>query len=46
VKDRQNPKIGVVLNFISPRSEAYYGYYGYYGGDPKYEYEKVGSRKT
>ncbi len=41
-KDQQNPKIGVVLNFISVRSAAYYGYYGYYG-DAKYEYEKLGS---
>jgi capsular exopolysaccharide synthesis family protein len=41
VKNPQNPRIGVVLNFISPRSAAYYGYYGYYGGDEKYEYEKV-----
>ncbi|AXC12931.1 Tyrosine-protein kinase EpsD [Acidisarcina polymorpha] len=42
VKDPQNPRIGVVLNFISLRSAAYYGYYGY-RGDPKYEYEKVGT---
>jgi capsular exopolysaccharide synthesis family protein len=40
VKDPQNPRIGVVLNFISLRSAAYYGYYGYYG-DAKYEYEKA-----
>jgi len=45
VKDPQNPRIGVVLNFISLRSAAYYGYYGYYG-DAKYEYEKVGSGKA
>jgi len=42
--DRQNPKIGVVLNFISLRSIAYYGYYNYYG-DPEYELEKVGGSK-
>jgi capsular exopolysaccharide synthesis family protein len=40
-RDPQNPKIGVVLNFISLRSAAYYGYYGYYG-DAKHEYEKIG----
>jgi len=28
-KNQQNPKVGVVLNFISVRSAAYYGYYGY-----------------
>jgi capsular exopolysaccharide synthesis family protein len=42
VKDPHNPRIGVVLNFISPRSASYYGYYGY-KGDLEHEYEKVGS---
>ncbi len=46
VQDPQNPRIGVVLNFISLRSAAYYGYYGYYGGDEKYQYEKLGSGKV
>ncbi len=41
-KDRQDPRIGVVLNFISRRSAAYYGYYGY-SADHQDEYEKVGS---
>jgi succinoglycan biosynthesis transport protein ExoP len=38
VKDPSTPRIGVVLNFLSERSAAYYGYYGYYGGK-KYGYE-------
>ncbi len=42
VKDPHNPRIGVVLNFISPRSATYYGYYGY-KGDLEHEFEKVGS---
>jgi polysaccharide biosynthesis transport protein len=41
-KDRQNPRVGVVLNFISMRSAAYYGYYGY-SSDPQHEYENVES---
>lgn len=37
VKDPATPTVGVVLNFISRQSGAYYGYYGYYG-NKKYEY--------
>jgi polysaccharide biosynthesis transport protein len=37
-KNQQNPKVGVVLNFISVRSAAYYGYYGY---SPDHEEEKL-----
>ena len=36
--DPSSPGIGVVVNAISPRSEAYYGYYGYYGDDNAYHY--------
>lgn len=32
VKDPARPSIGVLLNFVSASSAAYYGYYGYYGG--------------
>jgi polysaccharide biosynthesis transport protein len=39
-KNQQNPKVGVVLNFISVRSAAYYGYYGY---SPDAEEQGVGS---
>ncbi|HEV2275811.1 MAG TPA: polysaccharide biosynthesis tyrosine autokinase [Acidobacteriaceae bacterium] len=38
-KDQARPAIGVLLNFVSTRSAAYYGYYGYYGGK-KYEYHQ------
>lgn len=38
-KDPARPAIGVVLNFVSQRSSAYYGYYGYYGGK-KYQYQQ------
>jgi capsular exopolysaccharide synthesis family protein len=38
-KDAARPAIGVLLNFVSRRSSAYYGYYGYYGGK-KYEYQQ------
>jgi succinoglycan biosynthesis transport protein ExoP len=31
-KDASRPAIGVLLNFVSSSSAAYYGYYGYYGG--------------
>jgi capsular exopolysaccharide synthesis family protein len=31
VKDPATPSIGIVLNFVSQQSSAYYGYYGYYG---------------
>jgi succinoglycan biosynthesis transport protein ExoP len=41
-RDRDNPRIGVVLNFISLRSAAYYGYYGY-SSDTQDEYENVES---
>jgi capsular exopolysaccharide synthesis family protein len=41
-KDRQSPRIGVVLNFISLRSAAYYGYYGY-SSDLEHEYENAES---
>ncbi len=36
VKDPATPALGIVLNFISLNSAAYYGYYGYYGSR-KYE---------
>jgi capsular exopolysaccharide synthesis family protein len=39
-KDPARPAIGVLLNFVAPRSSAHYGYYGYYGGK-KYEYQQV-----
>ena len=45
VKDPTSPVIGVVLNFISLRSAAYYGYYGYYGGK-KYGYDGGENDKT
>jgi polysaccharide biosynthesis transport protein len=38
-KDTARPAIGVLLNFVTRRSSAYYGYYGYYGGK-KYEYQQ------
>ncbi len=38
-KDTATPAIGVLLNFVSLRSAAYYGYYGYYGGK-KYQYQQ------
>jgi succinoglycan biosynthesis transport protein ExoP len=38
-KDAARPAIGVLLNFVTRRSSAYYGYYGYYGGK-KYEYQQ------
>ncbi len=38
-KDPARPAIGVLLNFVTRRSSAYYGYYGYYGGK-KYEYQQ------
>lgn len=38
-KDAARPAIGVLLNFVSLRSAAYYGYYGYYGGK-KYQYQE------
>ena len=38
-KDPARPAIGVMLNFVSQRSSAYYGYYGYYGGK-KYQYQQ------
>jgi polysaccharide biosynthesis transport protein len=38
-KDAARPAIGVLLNFVSLRSAAYYGYYGYYGGK-KYQYQQ------
>jgi polysaccharide biosynthesis transport protein len=38
-KDAARPAIGVLLNFVTRRSSAYYGYYGYYGGK-KYEYQR------
>lgn len=38
-KDPAGPGIGVLLNFVSLRSAAYYGYYGYYGGK-KYQYQQ------
>jgi succinoglycan biosynthesis transport protein ExoP len=41
-KDQTNPNLGVVLNFVSSRSAAYYGYYGYYGGG-KYDYRQEGN---
>lgn len=37
-KDPGKPTIGVVVNYISLHSAAYYGYYGYYGGK-KYGYQ-------
>ena len=43
-KNQQNPKVGVVLNFISVRSAAYYGYYGY-SPDPE-EKNVVSSHRT
>jgi capsular exopolysaccharide synthesis family protein len=39
-RDPARPAIGVLLNFVSQRSSAYYGYYGYYGGK-KYQYREV-----
>jgi succinoglycan biosynthesis transport protein ExoP len=39
VKDPATPAIGIVLNFVSQQSAAYYGYYGYYG-NKKYEYHQ------
>lgn len=36
-KNPSMPAMGVVLNFVSTNSSAYYSYYGYYGGK-KYEY--------
>ena len=39
-KDPARPAIGVLLNFVSRRSSAYYGYYGYYGGK-KYDYQQA-----
>jgi len=39
VKDPSTPAIGIVLNFVSQQSAAYYGYYGYYG-NKKYEYHQ------
>jgi succinoglycan biosynthesis transport protein ExoP len=39
-RDPARPTIGVLLNFVSQRSSAYYGYYGYYGGK-KYQYREV-----
>jgi capsular exopolysaccharide synthesis family protein len=39
-KNPATPAIGVLLNFVSLRSSAYYGYYGYYGGK-KYEYQQA-----
>jgi polysaccharide biosynthesis transport protein len=38
-KDPARPAIGVLLNFVSLRSSAYYGYYGYYGSK-KYQYQQ------
>jgi Mrp family chromosome partitioning ATPase len=38
-KDPARPAIGVLLNFVSLRSSAYYGYYGSYGGE-KYHYRQ------
>jgi polysaccharide biosynthesis transport protein len=38
-KDPARPAIGVLLNFVSLRSSAYYGYYGEYGGK-KYQYQQ------
>jgi succinoglycan biosynthesis transport protein ExoP len=38
-KDPARPAIGILLNFVSIRSAAYYGYFGYYGGK-KYQYEQ------
>lgn len=42
-KDTETPGIGVVLNYISLHSAAYYGYYGYYGGK-KYGYQNEEGR--
>ncbi len=39
-KDPARPAIGVLLNFVSRRSSAYYGYYGYYGSK-KYDYQQA-----
>jgi Mrp family chromosome partitioning ATPase len=39
-KDPERPAIGVLLNFVSRRSSAYYGYYGYYGSK-KYDYQQA-----
>jgi polysaccharide biosynthesis transport protein len=38
-KDPATPAIGVLLNFVSLRSSAYYGYYGEYGSK-KYQYQE------
>ncbi|WP_158749464.1 polysaccharide biosynthesis tyrosine autokinase [Acidobacterium sp. S8] len=42
-KDTAKPAIGIVLNYISLHSAAYYGYYGYYGGK-KYGYDNQEDR--
>jgi polysaccharide biosynthesis transport protein len=36
--------IGVLLNFIDPKSPGYYGYYGYYGTE-KYGYKELDGDK-
>lgn len=37
------PTVGIVLNFVAPRSAEYYGYYGYYGSKG-YEYHQEGGK--